>query len=301
MTSATEERTEHTIWLDLLGTQVRYLGNEYKTRVIEYGQGEPLLLIHGNGGHAEAYARNLKTLGAKYRVMAMDLLWHGMSAKPEWQPDMVPTYARQVLDLLDSEGIEKAHIEGESLGGWVGLWLALHHPDRVGKLILNTNAGIKFNSSSTEEHQQNFSSLRERSIAAFTNPTRETIRKRVEWLVLDPKDATDELVELRYAIYNDPATRERLIKIAENSFGFGSGHQYSIEEDRLADITADTLVLWSSDNPGHGPDVGRKIADLIPGAKFHVVDQAAHWPQWEKPEDHDTAVLTFLDGTFQEA
>lgn len=301
MTSATEERTEHTIWLDLLGTQVRYLGNEYKTRVIEYGQGEPLLLIHGNGGHAEAYARNLKTLGAKYRVMAMDLLWHGMSAKPEWHPDMVPTYARQVLDLLDSEGIEKAHIEGESLGGWVGLWLALHHPDRVGKLILNTNAGIKFNSSSTEEHQQNFASLRERSIAAFTNPTRETIRKRVEWLVLDPKDATDELVELRYAIYNDPATRERLIKIAENSFGFGSGHQYSIEEDRLADITADTLVLWSSDNPGHGPDVGRKIADLIPGAKFHVVDQAAHWPQWEKPEDHDTAVLTFLDGTFQEA
>ncbi len=300
MTTATEIRPETTLWMDLLGTQVRYLGNEFKTRVIEYGSGDPLILIHGNGGHAEAYARNLHRLGSKYRAMAIDLLWHGLSGKPDWEPDMVPTYARQLLDLMDSEGIEKAHFEGESLGGWVALWMALNHPDRVGKLILNTNAGIKFKPTSVSEDLKGGpQALRERSIAAFSNPTRETIRRRIEWLMLDPDDATEELVEIRHAIYNDPLTQQRLLKIAENSFGFGSGVNALIDEDRLADVTVETLVLWSSDNPGHGPETGRKIAELIPGAKLHIVDRAAHWPQWEQPADHDAAVLAFLDGTLE--
>ena len=126
-----------TIWLDLLGAQTRYLGNEFSTRVIESGDGPALVLVHGVGGHAEAYAKNVRRLGERYRAMAIDLVWHGLSSKPPFA-DPLPTYARQVIDLLDAEGYERAHIEGESLGGWVALWLALHHPDRVDKIVLNT-------------------------------------------------------------------------------------------------------------------------------------------------------------------
>ena len=52
----------NTIWVDLLGAQVHYVGKKYRTRVIEAGSGEPLLMLHGIGGHAEAYSRNLKPL-----------------------------------------------------------------------------------------------------------------------------------------------------------------------------------------------------------------------------------------------
>jgi hypothetical protein len=45
-----------TIWTDLLGTEVRYRGKAYRTRTIEAGSGEPLILLHGIGGHAEAYS-----------------------------------------------------------------------------------------------------------------------------------------------------------------------------------------------------------------------------------------------------
>ena len=69
------------IWVDLMGSQVRYHGKEFKTRVIEAGEGEPLVLIHGVGGHAEAYSRNIVRLGQRFHVMAMDLVWHGFSAK----------------------------------------------------------------------------------------------------------------------------------------------------------------------------------------------------------------------------
>ena len=131
------------MWTDLLGARIHYPGTRYRTRVIESGDGPALVLLHGIGGHAEAYSRNVMRLGQTHRAMALDFIWHGFSSQPAYvDGEDIPMYAEQVLDLLDSEGIERASIEGESLGGWVGLWLALEHPDRVDRLILNTTAGI---------------------------------------------------------------------------------------------------------------------------------------------------------------
>jgi pimeloyl-ACP methyl ester carboxylesterase len=285
-----------TIWVDLLGAQTHYLGNEFRTRVIEAGEGEPLVLIHGVGGHAEAYAKNVLRLGERYRAMSIDLVWHGLSSKPPFA-EPLPTYARQFVDLLDSQGYERAHVEGESLGGWVAVWLALNHPDRVGKIVLNTAAGIRWQPGSVAERPyEGRELLRDRSIAAIENPNEETIRKRMEWLMASPERVTDELVQLRLAMYGDPPTKESLRNVFENSFGMGVSPQYMIPEERLAEISAETLVLWTDKNPGTGPDVGEKMASLIPGARYHCVDDAAHWPQWEQPEEHDRVVIAFLEG-----
>jgi pimeloyl-ACP methyl ester carboxylesterase len=286
-----------TIWLDLLGSQTHYLGDRYRTRVVEAGDGEALVLLHGVGGHAEAWSRNVVRLGVRYRAMAIDMLWHGYSAKPPFQ-DAVPSYAGQVLDLLDSQGIERAHVEGESLGGWVALWLALEHPDRVGKLILNTATGIRWNPGSIEERpREGRDLLRTRSLAAIDDPTAETIRRRLEWLMAAPDRVTDELVEVRRRIYADPEIQPALRTVFENSFGGGTGPRRQIPEDRLADVRAETLVLWTDRNPGTGPDVGKAIASRIPAARFHCVADAAHWPQWEQPEEHDRVVIEFLEGS----
>ena len=286
-----------TIWVDLMGSQVRYYGKEFKTRVIEAGEGEPLILVHGVGGHAEAYSRNIVRLGQRFHAMAMDLVWHGFSAKIPYNRQSVPTYARQVVDLLDSLGIEKAHVEGESLGGWVALWFALHYPDRLNKLILNTTAGVKFKPGVVEEHPaQGRQLLRERSLAAISNPTKETIRKRLEWLMASPDRVSDELVDVRFNIYSNPETRRSLTDVFSNSFGDGDSDNYFIPEERLKEIKAQTLVLWTDKNPGSGPDVGRHVHSLIPGSQFYCMADAAHWPQWEHPEEHDEVVMTFLTG-----
>lgn len=287
-----------TIWTDLMGSQVRYLGTRHRTRVIESGDGPALILIHGVGGHAEAYSRNITRLGREFRAMAIDLLWHGYSDKPPFSGDAVPSYAAQVIDLLDSQGIERAHIEGESLGGWVGLWLALEHPDRVDRLVLNTTAGIRFAEASVHEKpHEGRDLLRTRSLEAINDPTPETIRKRLEWLMASPDRVTDELVDVRLKIYTDPETQPALRTVFENSFGFGTGPSRQIPEERLADVRVPTLVFWTEKNPGTGPDVGRRIASLIPNAEFYCMDDAAHWPQWEHPEEHDRVVSQFLGGS----
>ena len=285
-----------TIWTDLLGSQVRYYGKKYRTRVIEAGEGEPLVLIHGVGGHAEAYSRNLLRLGQRYRALAIDLVWHGFSSKPPYGRSL-DTYAEQIVDLLDDLGVEKAHLEGESLGGWVGMWFALHYPDRLGKLILNTAAGVRYDPGTVEERPaEGRELLRTRSLDAINNPTRETIRKRLEWLMAAPDRVTDELTEVRYRIYTEPETRRALAEVYDNSFGFGDSRDYTLPAARLREIKAPTLVLWTDKNPGTGPDVGRMQQSLIPGAQFYCMADAAHWPQWERPEEHDEVVTKFLRG-----
>lgn len=286
-----------TIWTDLMGAQVQYLGHRYRTRVIESGEGSPLLLLHGVGGHAEAYARNIVRLGQTRRAMAIDFLWHGFSAKPPYvDGEDIPAYADQIIDLLDSEGIDRADIEGESLGGWVALWMALHHPDRVGSLVLNTTAGIRWNSDVHVDHAGGKQALAERSLQAIDDPNPERIRKRLEWLMASPDRVTDELVDVRVRIYSDPQTQASLRAVFENAFAGKGGPRKTIPEEQLADVRAPTLVLWTDHNPGTGPEVGRMIASRIPGAQFVCMQDAAHWPQWEHPEEHDRIVASFLAG-----
>lgn len=284
------------IWVDLLGSQVSYRGKKHRTRVIESGQGEPLILIHGIGGHAEAYSRNLRRLGQNFRAMAIDLVWHGLSSKPAFDGRTIPTYAEQVLDLMDSIGAEKASIEGESLGGWIAAWMALNHPDRLNKIVLNTNAGVVFKPGVVQlRPNEGTNLLRDRSLAAINNPEPGTIRKRLEWLMASPDRVTDELVDLRCTFYSNPETKQSLTSVFETAFG-PKGQENRIPEDRLREIKTPTLVLWSDKNPGAGADVGKYTASLIPNAQYYCINDAAHWPQWEKPEEHDRVVTAFLKG-----
>lgn len=284
-----------TIWVDLLGSETRYRGNKYRTRTIEAGSGEPFVLIHGIGGHAEAYSRNLKRLGESFHAIAVDLLWHGLSAKPPFTTDMVAAYGGQIVDLLDSIGAQRANVEGESLGGWVTIWLAIHHPERLNRIVLNTAAGVHWKPGTVDEHPETgVNLLRERSLAAIRDPNRETVRKRLEWLMASPDRVTDELVDVRHWLYNYPETNASLTQVFENSFS--STDHNRVEEDELSKITTPTLVLWTDKNPGAGPDAGMRIADHIAGSQFYCINDAAHWPQWEKPEEHDRVVTAFLKG-----
>ena len=58
----------------------------------------------------------------------------------------------------------------------------------------------------------------------------------------------------------------------------------------------EALVFWTEHNPGQAPDYGEYVAGLIPGASFYNMLDAAHWPQWEKPEEHDQVLIEFIKG-----
>jgi pimeloyl-ACP methyl ester carboxylesterase len=279
----------NSIWVDLLGCQVHYVGTRYRTRVIEHGAGEPLILLHGGGGHAEAYSRNVIRLGQHFRAMAMDMVWHGLSSKPPFRGEAVPVYGDQVLDLMDTLGIERAHVEGEAIGGRVALWMGIHHPERVLRLVLNNTGGVNFKEGSVQQPVETQARYQTAANAAIEHPTRETIRQRLERLMVSPDRVTDELVEVRYRYYSDPETNQAQTALRD------AGHE-SFEEAEVARIKSPTLVLATDQNPLRGIDSAERLASLIPGSRAYLMRDSAIWSQWEHSEEHDREVIAFLEG-----
>ena len=289
-----------TIAAELAGCQVRFVdGKRWRHRVIEAGSdGPPLLMYHGIGGHAETFARNLRALSEHFHVYAVDARFHGFSSKADLDvPRMYDQLADGVIDLIDALGYRSVCYEGESMGAQLGVNLALHHPERFDRMVLN--AGFYLNSPDREGFAtatRGASNLGQLSALAVTEPTTENLGNRLRWLVSRPDRMTDDMVSVRRRIYSDPEVNRSLRGIFNLDGGGTFGpHLYDLSytHDDLKSWRPETLVVWGEHNPGHGPDYGEYWADVI-GADFYPFADAGHWPQWEKPDEFNAVLTRFL-------
>jgi 2-hydroxy-6-oxonona-2,4-dienedioate hydrolase len=281
----------NTVWTELAGLEYSirnvHIG-QWLTRVLEAGAGTPLVLMHGTGGHLEAYARNLQTLAKRYRVVAYDYPGHGWTTPADKDLE-VDAYVEHLAGLMDALGIGRAHLSGESLGGWVAVKFAARHPERVERLVLNTPGGTM----ATPEVMERIRSL---SQAAADDPSEERIRARLEWLMADPGSVTDELVAIRRGVYSRPgfaASMRHILCLQDPDVR----RRNMVTDDDLAAIAAPTLVIWTSDDPSGPAKAGLEMAQRIRAGEFQLIEGAGHWPQWEQRETFDRIVLEFLGRT----
>ena len=101
----------------------------------ESGQGEPLILLHSGGMSGAEWKPQIPLFSRSFRVIVPDQLGHGRSPMVA-ERLTVADMGRAVLGLMDELNLSQAHLVGSSMGGAVGLWLTLYHPDRVSKLVL---------------------------------------------------------------------------------------------------------------------------------------------------------------------
>lgn len=110
---------------------------------IEKGQGEPLILLHGNGENVDYFAGQIDVFARDYHVYALDTRGHGQTPRGD-APFTIRQFADDLLAFMDAHGIGKAHILGFSDGGNIAMVFAMKYPERVDKLILdgaNLDAG----------------------------------------------------------------------------------------------------------------------------------------------------------------
>lgn len=103
---------------------------------IEAGNGEPLILLHGNGENGEYFVHQIEHFQKNYRVIAVDTRGHGKTERGT-APFRIGQFADDLYIFMQKHGIEKAHILGFSDGGNIAMIFALRHPECVNKLILN--------------------------------------------------------------------------------------------------------------------------------------------------------------------
>lgn len=277
-----------TIWNGIANTEFKqyYLNaNGVRTRVLEAGEGEPLILLHGTGGHLEAYARNVQSLSEKFKIYCIDMVGHGYSDKPN-RPYTIDFYSIHLEAVIDVLGYDKVFISGESLGGWVAAWFGAKHPEKVKAMVLTTPGNV---TNDIEVMKR----LKESTIKAVEQVNYENVRTRLEWLMYDKGMVTDELVKCRYDIYSQPEMKEAVHNIVVLQ-DIEVRKQYSWDQSWCSKIDLPTLLLWTDHDPTASVEQAYPLQKMIPGSQLVVIKDAGHWPQWEQPEEFDQIHVDFL-------
>lgn len=285
-----------TLWVELLGAQVRSIQGRYRTRVVEAGAGPALLLLHGTGGHLENWARNIMPLAAHFRVVAMDFLWHGLSQPDGFDREVIPHLVDQVIDVMDSLGIGQAAVEGQSLGGWVAMRLALARPQRVRKLVLTTTMGYAPDTGAIPGYvEPDWAANLESSLEVLRNPTYENVRARMARILANPARLTDEAIRIRQALYRNPAIGEVQQEFITEYLAGQTIRRHLVTDALAKRIEQPTLVYWGDKNRTP-PALGRHIARTVGDGRFHCAADCGHWAQFESAAEHNRVVADFLLG-----
>lgn len=260
-----------------------------RTRYIEAGDGtasEAVVFIPGTGGHLEAFTRNILPHADQWRTIALDMVGHGYSDKPDHDYE-IRHYVQHLLDFIDALGLTRIHVHGESLGGWIAAQFAIDHPDRVASLTLNTAGGLNTDPKVMER-------VYTVTMKAVAEASYDTVRARLEWLMNDPARVTEDLIELRLGIYTQPGFLEAMkhILCLQN---MDIRMRNVLTDESLSHISAPTLVIWTDHDPTAPVATGQRFVAAIPNAHpLIVMEDCAHWPQWEKANEFNALHLDFL-------
>lgn len=218
----------------------------------------------------------VQTLSEAYRVLRYDFRGHGKSDTPAGAYS-VDRLGRDVIELLDSLEIKQAHFCGLSMGGWVGQWLAVHAPDRIGRLILSNTA------------------------AYLGPPSNFDAQIRAVLAVKDMADTADQFMRNWFpasmlAGPNEIVDTFRAMVLATPPRGLAGCFAALRDCDlrrTIALIKAPTLVIGGIDDKVTLASHSEEIAATIPGAKL-VLLPGVHMLNVERPAEFLDAVTRFL-------
>lgn len=288
--------TQASYWVELLQASTCVVRGRYRSRVLEAGSGPVLILLHGTGGHLENYARNIMPLARHFRVIALDFLWHGMSQTEGFDHEVIPQLVDQVIDVMDTLGIDSAALEGQSMGGWVAMRLALRHPSRVSKLVLTTTMGYQPDDGAIPGYQEpDWAKNLPSSLEVLRDPSYENVHTRMARILAKPERLTAEAIQVRQALYRQPALAAVQARFITEYLSGHTIRKHIVTDADLPRIEQPVLVYWGDQNRTP-PALGRRLSQQVRDGRFHCARDTGHWAQFESAEEHNTVVAQFLLG-----
>jgi 3-oxoadipate enol-lactonase len=243
-----------------------------------------LIFIHGLAYDRLGWGPLPKLLASDFRVVVLDNRGVGDSDVPDG-PYSVHEMATDSVAVLDAAGIDAAHVFGVSLGGFIAQELALEHPERVRRLVL----------CSTSPGGPTALPMPARGVEAFDrfpSMDREAgLRLMVENSLGD--HAVGERSELVEEVYAYRLERAPSVEAWQAQLAASRGHD---AYDRIAAISAPTLVIHALADTVIDHRNGELLADLIPGARLELVPDRGHLVMWQEGERLAPIVRDFLRG-----
>ncbi len=257
--------------------------------VVTAGAGAPLMLLHGFTGCAASWAHVEPALAARFKLIMPDLLGHGRSDSPaDASRYRMERCVEDLIAILDRLGVDRTNLLGYSMGGRVALAAAIHHPERVASLILESaSPGL----AAIEERRSRAAS--DNDLADFIE--REGIEAFVaRWERIPLFSSQERLPEAVRARLRSQRLLNDATGMANSLRGLGTGVQTPLWE-RLRDLRIPCLIM-AGELDAMFVDIARRMAAASPGARLAIVQGAGHTVHLERPEAFERLVLGFAAG-----
>lgn len=264
-----------------MGEHVRAGGLDIWTEQV--GQGPDVLLIGGLGDTVESWQFQLDGLADRYRLTAFDNRGAGRTAMSDGIVS-VEVMADDAAAVLQAVGVDSAHVVGFSGGSIISQELALRHPELVRSLVLQSTWPVM------DTYSRAWARFVHRLVELA--PSERAFLEDFFLWIYTPRahnDGTvDQFIEEVLAFPHKQSAED-----VQAFLGALVDHDTS---ERLGEIAAPTLVLAGGRDMTSRPELCRAVAELIPGARFEVLENEAHQPFQEVPSEWNDRVDAFWRG-----
>lgn len=255
---------------------------EYNTFILEGGdpKNESIIFLHGSGPGVSSISNWQYILPAfteKFHVVAPDFYGFGRTDHPENPPVNGVQWLRaridQIISLMDSMKIEKAHLVGNSLGGVISLHLNMQAPERFDKIILMGAGGGKFEPTPELMKLQNF----------HKDPDPKSFENLLRWFVYDDsilEKELKEIVEERLNLFLKPEVRRSY----EATFTNATLADLAVPPSAMRRMENEFLLIHGKDDRFVPLESSLYMMDYIPNGQLHVFNRCGHWAQIEQKD-----------------
>lgn len=257
-------------WIDCNGSKLFY-------REAGSSDAEPLVLIHEMGGMSLSWQESVPALAAEFRVISVDLRGAGLSEKLTG-PVELEDLADDIAYLIGALGYRSANLAGAAAGAVIAATLAMRHSQKVGRMVL-ANVAHTIAEASRAALRERAAVVRQGGMCGICDAA-----------LAAAFPAGMEALRASYApifLSNDPAS------YAETVLAISRMH---LDESALEALSSPLCVISAACDAIWPPEFGRRLADLVPGSVFHVIDNAAHFPHIQQPDAFAYLTLSFLRG-----
>ena len=232
------------------------------------GEGEVILLLHGTFASLHTFDKWTSSLKNKYRVIRLDLPGFGLTGPSKNGKYTVNLYLRFLTKFLDNLGIDKCHIAGSSLGGWLAWEFTAKYPERVEKMILIAAAGYFIDQKLPLPFLMARSQLLSRFMKHIT--PRKLVAKFVREVFGDPDKVTDELIDRYYDMLTRRGNRDAFIALANT--------KYEMNANKIKGIKAPALIMWGNKDAWISVKNAAAFENDLPRSKKVIYEGVGHIP-----------------------
>ncbi len=267
----------------------------YKTHYIEWGDGRPVILVHGGGPGAAGefgWGNNIGALGEHGRAIAVDQIGFGLSDKPLDKEFSHVFCTEHLARFIDTLCLDEVYLAGNSMGAYVAARYALDNPGRVKKLLLVSSgtiaAGMGIEMGMTPGMKK---------LVAYDG-TKEGLLNFLSGIQHHPERIKPEKLEKRFQYAQLPGVRE----VQESFLNFfrnkrlndPQAAQWFDLRQRLPQLDIPLHFIWGRHDVFATAEMADQLQTLLPNASFEWFEDSGHVVQNDEPDHFNRVALKFF-------